>query len=119
MSEMRFRVSAVDRSNHTARLLDKRHPVGTPSHYPEVYAQVKPLLVGSIVDLPRDFARFPVDTCVICGAAVPEGLHACPECEHRILQSADMPIQRPAIPAPGVICRLQLLFRKLCHRLYV
>ena len=55
---------------------------------------------------------FPIDTCVICGAAVPEGRQVCPACEHGASPKINTPVQHPAIPAPGLICRLRLLLHK-------
>ena len=55
MSEMRFRVSSVDRNNHTVHMTVNGCSVTavcTSNHHPEVYEQVKSLLVGSIVNPP-------------------------------------------------------------------
>lgn len=55
MPEMGFRVSSVDRNNHTVHMMVNGCPVTavcTPNHHPEVYEQVKSLLIGSIVNPP-------------------------------------------------------------------
>ena len=55
MSEIGFRVSSVDRNNHTVHMMVNGCPVTavcTPTHHPEVYEQVKSLLIGSIVNSP-------------------------------------------------------------------
>jgi len=56
---------------------------------------------------------FPIDTCVICGMAIPEGRQICPECEHQIIPYTSTSVHLPAIPAPGLLCRLRLFFQKL------
>ena len=55
---------------------------------------------------------FGEEHCVICGVVVPEGRQVCPLCEQDAKYAPNklIDLQR-GIPAPGLICRLQLWLR--------
>ena len=48
---------------------------------------------------------FSEEKCIACGAPVPEGRQVCPLCEAKY---HTVNLSRPAIPAPGLVCRIRL-----------
>ena len=59
---------------------------------------MKPILPGSLC---LETVMQMVDTCVCCGAPVPEGRQICWICEHTDYAKADEPVRQDPAPARG------------------
>ena len=74
---------------------------------------MKPILPGSLC---LETVMQMVDTCVCCGAPVPEGRQICWICEHTDYPTADEPVRQA--PAPGCAnrgkskCGIKMLFKR-------